>query len=168
VPVLGAGNNRYQFIHADDLADACIRAADRPGPATYNIGAARFGTMREVLEGLISHAGSRSRVVSVPLAPAVKLMELSSRLRLSPLGAYHSLMYGRSMYFDVSRAERELGWSPAHGNVEMFCESYDWYLANRDAVLARRSSSHHRSPVKQGGLHLVRWGLRLARGLRRS
>ena len=28
----GAGDNRYQFVHADDLADACLRAADRPGP----------------------------------------------------------------------------------------------------------------------------------------
>jgi len=26
VPVLGRGDNRYQFVHADDLAEACIRA----------------------------------------------------------------------------------------------------------------------------------------------
>ena len=33
VPVLGDGDNRYQFVHADDLADAraCL-AAERPGP----------------------------------------------------------------------------------------------------------------------------------------
>ena len=41
VYVLGGGDNRYQFVHADDLADACLRAGDRPGPATYNIGARR-------------------------------------------------------------------------------------------------------------------------------
>ena len=29
--VLGKGDNRYQFVHADDLADACLRAAQRPG-----------------------------------------------------------------------------------------------------------------------------------------
>ena len=47
VPVLGRGDNVYQFVHADDLADACILAAARPGVATYNCGTDRFGTMRE-------------------------------------------------------------------------------------------------------------------------
>jgi len=50
--VLGDGTNLYQFVHADDLADACLRAGERAGPATYNIGAERFGTMRELLTGL--------------------------------------------------------------------------------------------------------------------
>jgi nucleoside-diphosphate-sugar epimerase len=155
VPVLGRGANQYQFVHADDLADACILAAERKGPATYNIGAAKFGTMRETLEGLIAHAGTKSRVVSLPMGLAVRMMEVTSRLRLSPLGAYHSLMYGREMYFDLSKPRRELGWEPRFGNVEMFCDSYDWYLANREAVLRQTHASHHRSPVKQGILGAV-------------
>jgi nucleoside-diphosphate-sugar epimerase len=161
IPVLGKGDNLYQFVHADDLADACVRAAARPGPAAYNIGAASFGTMRETLDGLIAHAKTGSRVVSLPMAPAVALMKLTSALGLSPLGAYHSLMYGRSMYFDISRAQRELGWTPRYDNVEMFRQSYDWYLANREAILAARGMSHHRSPVDQGALKIVGWILRL-------
>jgi nucleoside-diphosphate-sugar epimerase len=165
IPVLGSGNNVYQFVHADDLADAAIKAADRPGPATYNVGADEFGTMRETLEALVRHAGTGSRVVSVPMAPAVVLMNVTSRAGLSPLGAYHSLMYGRSMYFDISRTKRELGWAPRHGNAAMFCESYDWYVRHREEVLGRGSASHHRSAVKQGVLRAVAWGLslRLAR-----
>ena len=31
VPVLGRGDNTYQFVHADDLAEACILAASRGG-----------------------------------------------------------------------------------------------------------------------------------------
>ena len=30
--VFGKGDNRYQFVHANDLADACLRAGDRRGP----------------------------------------------------------------------------------------------------------------------------------------
>jgi nucleoside-diphosphate-sugar epimerase len=163
VPVLGRGDNLYQFVHADDLADACIRAAARPGAAVYNIGAEKFGTMRETLAGLIAHAGTKSRVVSVPFRPAVTLMDATSRLGLSPLAAYHSLMYGRSLYFDIAKAKRELGWAPSWGNVEMFCDSYDWYVAHREAVLARRHASHHRSAVEQGVLRWVGWALRWAR-----
>jgi nucleoside-diphosphate-sugar epimerase len=159
IPVLGRGDNLYQFVHADDLADAAIKAAARPGPATYNVGAEKFGTMRETLEGLVRHAGTGSRVVSVPMSPAVAMMKVTSRAGLSPLGAYHSLMYGRAMYFDLARTKRELGWSARFGNVEMFCDSYDWYLQHRDEVLTRHGASHHRSPVRQGVLRAVSWGL---------
>ncbi len=159
VPVFGNGNNLYQFVHADDLADAAIRAGTLAGPTTFNVGAQSFGTMRETLEALVAHAKTGSRVVSVPASPAVTMMTLTSRLGISPLGAYHALMYGQEMYFDLSRTKRELGWQPRHSNIEMFRESYDWYLAHRDEVFRRHNASHHRSPVRQGILRAVSAGL---------
>jgi len=83
------------------------------------------------------------------------VMKFTSAVGLSPLGAYHSLMYGHSMYFDIERVQRELEWTPRYSNVDMFCQSYDWYLANRETVLSRPGGSHHRSAVKQGILALV-------------
>jgi len=87
VPVLGRGDNVYQFVHADDLADACILAAEKKGATVYNCGAAKFNTMREVLDSLCAHAKTGSRVRSVPMAPAVLFMKLTSLSGLSPLGA---------------------------------------------------------------------------------
>ena len=156
IPVLGNGDNLYQFIHADDLADACIRAAARPGFAVYNIGAEQFGTMRQTLEALCAHARSGSAVYSLPMGLAVAAMRLTSALRLSPLGPYHALMYGRSLYFDISRAKRELDWQPRWSNDEMICESYDWYLAHKAQVLRWTTTSPHRAAVKQGILRLVK------------
>src|SRR6185369_5420240 len=156
IPVLGKGDNLYQFVHADDLADACIRAAERPGFAVYNIGAERFGTMRETLEALCRHAGTGSRVRSVPMGLAVAAMRLTSALGLSPLGPYHSLMYGRSLWFDVSRAKHELGWSSRWSNDDMICQSYDWYRAHKVEVLEGGAASPHRSAIKQGVLAVVR------------
>ncbi|HYD50752.1 MAG TPA: NAD-dependent epimerase/dehydratase family protein [Terriglobales bacterium] len=156
IPILGEGDNLYQFVHADDLADACIRAAGRPGFALYNIGAERFGTMRQTLEALCVHAGTGSRVVSVPMDLAVAAMRVTSALRLSPLGPYHSLMYGRSLYFDLSRAKQDLGWQPRWSNEEMICQSYDWYLTHREQVVHGAGASAHRSPVKQGVLALIK------------
>lgn len=156
IPVLGRGDNLYQFVHADDLAEACRLAAQRPGSAVYNCGTDRFGTMRESLESLCAHAGTGSRVKSVPMTPAVWAMQLTSALGLSPLGAYHSLMYGRSMYFDITKARTELGWRPRYSNVEMLNESYDWYLRHRDVILHATGASHHRSAVKQGVLRILK------------
>lgn len=156
VPVLGRGDNVYQFIHTDDLIDACLLAAARPGPGVYNIGAARFGTMRACLERLCAHAGTGSRVKSVPLAPAEWAMRLTGALRLTPLGPYHALMYGRSLWFDISRARRELGWQPRKGNDEAMIDSYEWYVANRERLLAATGpASHHRSALRRGALRAV-------------
>lgn len=154
VPVFDGGHNKYQFVHADDLAEACILAGEKPGPRAYNIGADKFGTMRETLQALADHAGTGSKVKSVPSAPAVMGMKLTSALGLSPLGAYHSLMYGEDMYFSQERAHEELAWSARYSNEEMFCESYDWYLEHREEVLAQKNASHHRSAVKQGVLDI--------------
>lgn len=155
VPVLGRGDNHYQFVHADDLAEVCLRASERPGFRVYHAGAARFGTMRETLEALVAHAGTGSRVRSVPTAPVLLALRAAGAVGLSPLGPYHLLMYGRSMYFDLARTRAELGWEPRWSNEEMFCEAYDWYLAHRDEVIARTHASHHRSPVRQGVLDLL-------------
>ena len=40
-------------------------------------------------------------------------------------------------------------------NIAMLCESYDWYLANRDAILRRRGGSPHSMAVPQRALRLV-------------
>jgi nucleoside-diphosphate-sugar epimerase len=154
--VLGWGDNRYQFVHAEDLADACLLAATRPSPATYNVGTDRFGTMRELLEGLIAHARTGSQVRSAPMGPAVLAMRGLGMLRLAPFAPYHWLMYGREMYFDLERTKRELGWAPRWGNVEMACQSYDWYLEHRGELSRRGAASAHRSPVKEGVLALLR------------
>lgn len=155
--LLGNGHNRYQFVHADDLADACIRAGELPGPEIFNIGAERFGTMRELLTALVAHAQTGSRIRSLPSRLAIPVMDLTSRLGLSPLGPYHALMYGREMFFDVEKAKSKLGWSSRFGNEEMIVQSYDWYLAHRDEVLARSGASAHRSPVERGVLRALEY-----------
>ena len=160
IPVLGDGKNTYQFVHADDLAEACVQASMLKGADAFNCGTDRFGTMREVLEHLCRHAGTGSNVKSLPLWPMVTAMNLSSGLGISPLGAYHASMYGRPIYFDISKARTKLGWVPRYSNNEMFVESYEWYLTNRIAVLtATDDASYHRSAVKQGALKMLHWFL---------
>jgi nucleoside-diphosphate-sugar epimerase len=106
---------------------------------------------------LCDYANTGSKVVSLPMGPIVLAMEITSKLGLSPLGAYHSLMYGRSMYYDISKAQTELGWTPKHSNQEMFRESYDWYLQNFQKIpTGGPQRSHHRSGMKQGVLVIAK------------
>ncbi len=142
--VLGDGSNRYQFVHADDLAALCVSAAGRSGPAIYNAGTDRFGTMREAIEHVCAHASTGAQVRSLPSAAAVAAMRATAGLGLTPFAPYHWLMYGQSMWFDIDHARRELAWQPRYSNNEMLAESYDWFVANRTAARQGASASPHR------------------------
>ncbi|MCL4291754.1 MAG: NAD-dependent epimerase/dehydratase family protein [Acidimicrobiia bacterium] len=153
--VLGDGSNRYQFVHASDLASACLLAAARPGPAVYNVGAAEMGTMRETLQALVDHAGTGSRVRSLPKGPARIAMRALGAPGLAPFAPYHWLLYGESLWFDISRARGELGWEPRHSNASMVVESYEWFLAHR-ADLDGGNRSTHQSPARLGVLAVLK------------
>ncbi|WP_420453719.1 NAD-dependent epimerase/dehydratase family protein [Ilumatobacter sp.] len=153
--VLGDGTNRYQFVHSDDLAEVCVRAGDRAGPSVLNVGTDRFSTMRETLQALCDHAGTGARVRSLPVGPASLAMEVGARLGLAPFAPYHWKMYSRSMWFDVEHLDEELGFTPRWSTDEMFAQSYDWFVANRDRS-TDASASHHRRSAEQGALRVAK------------
>ena len=153
--VLGKGDNRYQFVHANDLADAVLLASLREKPTTYNIGATEFGTMRETLQAVADHAGTGSQVRSLPVAPAKVGMKALSLVGLAPFASYHWLLYAESLWFDTTKAQTELAWQPRHSNASALIESYDWYVAHRDALVGEHRS-HHQSPVRLGLLKVLK------------
>jgi len=61
------------------------------------------------------------------------------------------------MFFDLTKAKAELGWTSTKSNEEMLIESYDWYVANRTEVLSRTGASHHRSAVRTGILRILEY-----------
>lgn len=158
--VLGSGDNRYQFIHADDLAEVCLLAAGVAGPAIFNAGTDRFGTMRESLQSLCAHAGTGSRVRSLPAKPAAVLMHAAAATHLAPFAPYHWMMYSKSLWFDIDHVRDALGWQPKWSNEEMLADSYDWFVSNR-AGTSDSGRSQHRTIAKQGALRVLKAATKL-------
>ncbi len=153
--VVGDGNSKFQFVHADDLIDFYMLALRLGKPGVYNVGTDRFGTMREALENLVRYAGSTSRVRSLPVGLTIQALRMLDMVGLSPLAPYHYLTYHRAFYFDVGPL-LELGWKPRYSNDDMFKESYDWFLANRQAARSTSGGSPHRRRVREGVLWLLK------------
>jgi nucleoside-diphosphate-sugar epimerase len=155
IPILGDGWNRYQLLAVDDLVEATVSAAaaDVAGE-TFNVGATEFGTVRSDLEGLIAHAGSGSRLRPVPARPAELALRALELARLSPLAEWHYRTAHRDSYVETAKAQRLLGFAPRLSNEEALCETYDWYLANRNRVGG--AGVTHRVPWDQRALGLLK------------
>ena len=155
IPILGDGSNRYQLLAVEDLCDAVVRCLDAAvAGEALNVGAERFGTVREDLEALIAHAGSGSRLRAVPARPAELALRGLELARLSPLAEWHYRTAHRDSFVAIDKARSLLGWEPRLSNAETLCETYDWYLAHRGTM--RASGVTHRVPWDQRALALIR------------
>lgn len=155
VYLVGDGSNRYQFIHAEDLAEACLLSARTPGTHVYHVGSDRVKTLREVYGAVIEEAGSPSRLVSLPAGPAIAALRFLHAVGVSPLGPYHSRLISGTFVFDTKRIKENLGWAPTRTNDEMLCEAYR-YFERHDAARSDDVSAH-RQGAKMGILRLVKW-----------
>jgi nucleoside-diphosphate-sugar epimerase len=158
VYVIGDGRHKFQFVHAQDLMDAYMLALKLGRPGVYNVGAAEFGTLREALENVILHAGTTSRVKSLPIGLSITLLKILDKFSMSPLAPWHYLTYHKPVYFDIQHL-LDIGWQPQYSNDRMFIESYDWFIEHRNDrnMAVEQGGSPHRKALKQGILRLLKW-----------
>ena len=155
IPILGDGANRYQLLAVEDLVEAVVRCFDAPvAGEALNVGASRFGTVREDLEALARHAGSGSRLYPVPARPAELALRGLELARLSPLAEWHYRTAHKDSYVSIDKARAVLGWEPRLSNAETLCATYDWYLAHLDEL--RDAGTTHRVPWDQRALGLLK------------
>jgi nucleoside-diphosphate-sugar epimerase len=157
-PLIGGGHVATQMLDVDDLCDALRLTCEGPDDVvndTFNIGAREFGTLREDFQAVLDAAGHGRRVLTVPVGPAVAVLQALAALRLSPV--YKRLVYKlkRDSYVSTEKAAERLGFIPRYSNREALLKTYGWWRAN--AVVARRSAGRtHRDPWKQGALSLAK------------
>ncbi|HVJ08847.1 MAG TPA: NAD(P)-dependent oxidoreductase [Acidisarcina sp.] len=155
--VVGDGSNRYQFIYAQDLATACLKALDYDASDIFHVGSDNVSSLREVYEAVIREAGSASRVCSLPKGPTIAAMKLAHRLKISPLGPYHYRMIAEDFIFDTSKIRERLGWQPTLNNQEMLIRAYRYYASQRKEIHARKDVSAHSRPAAMGAIRLLKW-----------
>jgi len=126
VTLLGRGQNRFQFVHAEDVAAACLLAGDKPEAAgqDYNLGSADPPSVGEMVAEVIARVGSSSTVRSVPVPLARMMMKLLMPFGLSPLQPEHLAIATADYVFSIEKARTTLGWEPRWGNVEAMLDTY--------------------------------------------
>ena len=157
-PVLGKGDNPYQYLDVEDLCDAIWLCATLPRERandTFNVGAAVFGTPRTDFQAVLDHAGFGKRVVSIPEGPAIFVLRLLEKLGLSPLYQWIYETAGKESFVSIEKAQTVLGFAPRYSNRDALIRNYEWYLAH-EGQFDRSSGITHRAPWKQGALKLAK------------
>jgi 2-alkyl-3-oxoalkanoate reductase len=158
-PVLGRGDARIQMLAIEDLVAAVetvLRASPDIADDTYNVAAAEFGTIREDFQAVLDAAGHGKRVVSLPARPALTVLKLLERTRLSPV-------YGRLLqklladsYVDTSKAQQRLGFEPRLSNREAILRSFRWWQHHHAALSASDSGRTSGDAWRQGALAMAK------------
>ncbi|MCO5044070.1 MAG: NAD-dependent epimerase/dehydratase family protein [Kiritimatiellae bacterium] len=157
-PILGKGNNPYQYLDVEDLCDAiglCATLPDATVNDTFNIGAAKFGTPRSDFQAVLDHAGHGKRIISLPEAPAIWTLRLLEVFKLSPLYKWIYETAGKESFVSIEKAQKTLGFAPKYSNVDALLRNYEWFIANK-SNFGGGSGLTHRKPWAQGALRLAK------------
>jgi len=157
-PLIGKGENLYQFLDVEDLSEALYLAATLEQEKvndTFNIGAKEFGTMKEDFQAVLDYAGFGKKIKALPAAPIIAALKVLEFFHLSPLYKWVYETAATDSYVSIEKAENILGFSPRYSNRQALIRNYQWYLDHLSAF-ENESGVSHRVPWKQGVLKLAK------------
>lgn len=157
-PMIGSGNNRYQFLDVYDLCEAIYQCAVQDVEkvnGTFNIGAEKFTTMKEDYQAVLDCAGFGKKISGFPAAPVIWTLRILEALHLSPLYKWVYETAAKDSFVSIEKAKSQLGFKPKYSNKDALIRNYQWYLENKDSF-SNTSGVSHRVPWKQGILGFVK------------
>ena len=111
--VVGDGHNRWSTVHADDCADAYVRAASSGlGGEIFNVTDRSRAPVRRLAVAAARAAGFTGEIRWLPLEEARKKM-----------GGFADAL-ALDQHVDSRKAVARLGWQPTHGGFEDEVETY--------------------------------------------
>jgi nucleoside-diphosphate-sugar epimerase len=158
-PVLGRGDNLYQLL---DIADLCAvvylcATLDRARVNdTFNVGASKFGTMRQNVQAVLDRAGHGKHVINLPARPTIWALKLLEQLHLSPIYKWIYDTSTKDSFVSIKHLEKVLGFTPRYSNEDALVRNYDWYALHRDEY-QRKIGTSHRVPWRKGALQMVKY-----------
>jgi dTDP-glucose 4,6-dehydratase len=130
VPIIGSGTNRYQFISVYDCASAAICAYRKGVPnSAYNLGSETPPSVKHLLTALIAEARSKSVLLKTPAGLAKLALNALDFVGLPLMDPEQYLIADEDNIVDISKAIRELDWTPRYGDEDMLIQAYRDYRA---------------------------------------
>jgi len=131
VVIPGPGKARLQMVDARDVGAAVLLALENPKAEgqIFNLGSCNVPTLRETVEALFQKTGQEPRLLCLPEKPVKAIIGVWARVGSPPISPQHLELALKDSIFDISRANRVLGWEPAFTDLQSNLDTLDWYLA---------------------------------------
>ncbi|MEA4909913.1 MAG: NAD-dependent epimerase/dehydratase family protein [Anaerolineaceae bacterium] len=158
-PMIGSGDNRYQLLDVEDLCNAiylCMTLDPAVASDTFNIGAAKFTTMKQDYQAVLDAAGFGKRIIGFPAGPVILALRIFDKLGISPLYPWIYETASKDSFVSIDKAIEKLGYSPRYSNQDAMVRNYQWYLENFDTI-QKATGVTHRVPWNQKVLKLAKF-----------
>jgi dihydroflavonol-4-reductase len=136
LPMLGSGEIFYHLTYIDDLVEGFSLCGSHPSAAgrTYILAGEQYTTLNELVALIAGIAGVAPPKVHLPVWPFWIAGAITEAITV-PFGIEPPIyrrrvdFYTKSRAFDITRARRELGYSPKVGLREGIDRTLKWYHA---------------------------------------
>ena len=182
IPVIGNGCNRYQLLDVDDLVKVIYLIINKKHGErgkqnnwkklndVFNIGAEKFGTVKEDLEELFEYAYQKklknqistiknfkkSSIIATPAFLVKKILWVFERLKLSPLYQWVYDTADHDSFVSIEKIKKVLNWQPKFSNSQALIKAYQWYLDNYQEIKSRPAGITHTVGWRQGILGWIK------------
>jgi len=159
VPMIGNGQNKYQLFDVDDLVDVIFLCAKSNNPQLndyFNVASDNFSTVANDLGALFTHAGTGSRLLTMPATPIKLALRVFEKLGISPLYQWVYDTADKDSYVSIEKIRKALKWKPKYSGAQALIRSYDWYEQHYREIKARGSGVTHTVGWKQGILGIAK------------
>lgn len=131
LPLIGGGKTRFQPVHVGDVAEAIVRAVERPDAAgrTFELGGPEIMTFEEVLKLVLRETRRRDGLIPLPFfaARAIgSLAQLTSLVGIAPVLTHDQvvLLATDNVVSEGAEGLSDLGVEPT--GIEAIAPSYLW------------------------------------------
>lgn len=126
LPVLPLDRSfKVSMVHADDVADACVRAIERRALGPFNLAAEPPVTRDDIADAL------GAKAIHVPAGLLGPLVQATWRARLQPIDRGWLDMAFSAPLLATERARQELGWTPRWSSLDAFADLIDGLLHDK-------------------------------------
>tara|TARA_B110001450_G_C17659662_1_gene496688 strand:- start:1049 stop:2044 length:996 start_codon:yes stop_codon:yes gene_type:complete len=128
VPLIGSGDNIFQFVSVKDCAQASVIAAKKGCPSgIFNLSSDNSPSVKDLLSRLIEHAGSRSRLLPMPAVAVKPVLETLNLFKLAPMDQEQFRIADQNIVLSTLKAKENLGWHPKYNDGDMLVVAFEEY-----------------------------------------
>ena len=128
VPLIGDGNNFFQFISVQECAKASIMAAEKNCPSeTYNLGSKKPYKIKHILKNLIRR---KVKIYFDTFARnfIINVLNFLNFFKISPLDIEQYKIANQNVILDTSKVCKDLGWESVLDDSDILLQTYDYYI----------------------------------------